>query len=144
MSEKPLHVQVAEALGWRDCEPFSVYGTSDGSWVGDTSELDAKSITGFSPGGFIPQYDTDWSATGPLLEEFGISVIQPDEHAPERAEGPWIAGFGGAHGWDDGSLCMNYYAGGETPRLAVCNLILLLAKEGKLESLDKSGYTLDA
>ena len=127
MSEKPLHVQVAEALGWEECIPFSVYGVKDGSWVGDDPRKKAD-----SPGDFVPEYDTDWAATGPLIEKYGISVIQPDEHAPERADGQWIAGSGGAHGWDDGSLCMDCYAGGVTPLIAVCNLILLLAKEGKL------------
>jgi len=126
MSEKPLHVQVAEALGWTMLESSNRMDMSQ-PHRGYPPHL--PTVGQKEP---VPDFPTDWSATGPLIEKYGISVIQPDEHAPERADGQWIAGSGGAHGWDDGSLCMDCYAGGVTPLIAVCNLILLLAKEGKL------------
>jgi hypothetical protein len=73
VTDKPLHVQVAEALGWTDCHQKP----HDEEWWG---------YVNYSQGyRSIPRYDLDWSATGPLI----------------------------------------------TP-LAVCNLILALAKAGKL------------
>lgn len=49
MSEKPLHVQVAEALGWT--ETF----------------------------GYPKRFDTDWAVTGPLIERFRLSLRPLDD-----------------------------------------------------------------
>lgn len=70
---KPLHFMVAEALGWT-----KVIRMDDG-WE-----------CGIPPGGVnyrllgrdlgkhvaVPQYDTDWAATGPLVERFEISIMR--------------------------------------------------------------------
>jgi hypothetical protein len=61
----------------------------------------------------IDCYDRDWSVTGPLIEEYGIAL----EVLPSDA---WAARLVAE-------------ARGETPLIAVCNLILVLVKEaGKL------------
>lgn len=64
--EKPLHIQVAEALGWLDCtqpNPMNRY-----SWVGwrPHSELGWREP--------VPNYMLDWSATGPVMERLGIRL----------------------------------------------------------------------
>lgn len=132
ISERPLHVKVAEALGYTKVkrEGASWYGRpypADQFWAG----LDLK-------GGWygVPRYDTDWSATGPLIKEYEI-IIMPTNN--ERESGPWVA----FQWWDreffrydepdwlvlDGSG--KVYAG-PTPLVAVCNLLLALHAAGKL------------
>jgi len=102
---RPLHVLVAEALGW-EC------------W------LDKAGWAGRSPDDYMtdpPNFDTDWSATGPLVERFKISVA-PDQSLP-GSWGAWVGDFA--------PLAQR----AATPLLAICNLIVALAREGKL-SLD--------
>ena len=102
--DRPLHVQVAEALGWADMCP-----RSDGVWGGKAPGVS-------EPWAVPPHYDTDWAATGPLVEKYGISVerIQHDELE-------WEASIG----------CLDHCekhpyrgANGSTPLIAVCSLIL--------------------
>ncbi len=129
MSEdKPLHVRVAEALGW-----IGLTNERAPWWYGyprsGTALLDA--VRDGSGRFRVPDYTTDWSATGPLIEKYRISVFMPDEFCPDK--GPWIAGIGGAHGWDDGAVCLSEDVNGPTPLLAVCQLILALHAAGKLE-----------
>src|SRR3972149_10154355 len=106
MTEKPLHVQVAEALGWTECQPSSGVDLID--CVGTSPAI--------GPGVDVPRYDTDWSATGPLIEKYGI------ETKPNGAF--WQA-------WVD-EPAMGGAEVGPTPLLAVCNLILALKAAGKL------------
>ena len=90
MSEKPLHVMVAEALG----------------------TVNSQEVP---PWHFItPRYDTDWSATGPLIEKYGISL--------KREPGGWDARV-------DYSLASDQ---NPTALVAVCHLILALHAAGKL------------
>jgi hypothetical protein len=127
--EKPLHVRVAEALGWTECEPFEAWGVVDTeNWRGESPVPDPKSLSGFV-GGFVPRYDTDWSATGPLIERLGITL--------ERSGDKWIA-------WGEDYICTNSgehegtssWDGEEcwfpSPLVAVCKLILALHEAGKL------------
>lgn len=99
-TDRPLHVQVAEALGWT----ITVGGlgnTPDGRYAVE-----------------IPDYDTDWSATGPLIEQLGINL----ERQGKKTWQAWVYPL--------------KIAQGETPRIAVCNLIVALAAAtptGKLE-----------
>jgi len=88
MMEKPIHVRVAEALGWTNLTetPPPLPGM-DPHWLGDPPEWYARSHTQYVADidyakrtltirtGSIPRYDTDWSATGPLLERFNISIV---------------------------------------------------------------------
>jgi hypothetical protein len=97
-TDKPLHVRVAEALG-------SMVRLQEGWW----ERLDGAIWTAA-----IPRYDTDWSATGHLIEKYGIDL--------ERGgAGQWRAYGPGSE------------AEGDTPLLAVCNLLLALKAAGKLE-----------
>lgn len=127
MSEKPLHVRVAEALGWTDVvkTPYERCADGTGCHYGLPPE-------GWPEPRHVLHYDTDWAAAGPLIERFGLSVIRPDEYNPDLEEGPWLCGSGGAHGWDDGSIPTDLQAAGETPLIAICNLILALHAAGKL------------
>ena len=96
MSEKPLHVMVAEALG----------------------TVNSQEVP---PWHFItPRYDTDWSATGPLIEKYEITVM--------NCGGIWDASIG----YDAYGVCGDHEAGGSTPLVAVCNLLLALHAAGKL------------
>lgn len=133
---KPLHVQVAEALGWINvrvlgCLPmnppvFCAKGKPPGNvLVGPLGDVD------------VPHYDTDWSATGPLVHARGIALLKL---APEEGE-EWVAYI-----WDsveeyttvdenedhlyltiDGTTAIA--ALGDTPLLAACNLIVWQAKQ---------------
>lgn len=53
---KPLHVQVAEAIGWTNLEE------DGGKWTGFDGQ-------GFKP---VPDYGTTFCATGPLIVHYGI------------------------------------------------------------------------
>jgi hypothetical protein len=116
MSEKPLHVQVAEALGWR------IHGVIGGGWWA------------FAPSGegafLVERYDTDWSATGPLIEKYGITIFRYEEN--ESVMWQAFQPGSGVSCSECGSFQNNISGDGSTPLLAVCHLILALAKAGKL------------
>lgn len=123
--EKPLHVQVAIALGWSveqhharpDC---GVCGSrldhiTDGAWWGcapvmNIEQAEVEQVT---------RYDTDWAVTGPLIEKYGFWLRQLD--TPEQ---PWDAFRN-----DDQTFPRGF---GPTPLIAVCRLILALAEAGAL------------
>jgi hypothetical protein len=129
--EKPLHVRVAEALG-HGPRMVRVRGTADryvpvwtdnAYWLSDGAHTEAELQA--VP---VPRYDTDWSATGPLIEKYRIAM--------------WTAGpvgelLGDGHDrWrcnsDDNGLQLEGSEVGPTPLIAVCNLILALHEAGKL------------
>lgn len=68
----------------------------------------------------VPRYDTDWSATGPLIERLGIQIMNLELKVMPTM---WSAALSSDHNW----------ALGQTPLVAVCALILALAAAGKLE-----------
>lgn len=106
MTEKPLHVQVAEALGWSH---FGLGGRLDRPWVGYPPH---NPIVGERQE--VPRYDIDWGATGPLIFQRRISL----EAQHEGAANSWIArAITGTHVWDD------------DPQIAVCRLVLMPAVE---------------
>ncbi len=119
--DKPLHVQVAEALGWKRDEACSLMPPERcyGSGV-----MDGKRCC-------VSRYDTDWSATGPLIEKHKINLSKGNR-------GKWFATTIDPDGepscWHLGEECGFAPCGCEssTPLIAVCNLILMLTKEGKL------------
>lgn len=57
-----------------------------------------------------PRYDTDWSATGPLIERLRIDIVNHETF--------WTAVKGGADGGP------HRKRDGDTALLAVCNLLL--------------------
>lgn len=107
---KPLHVRVAEALGWGL--------TADGaSWISpppSEGRYDAAACGDSIP----PRYDTDWSATGPLIEKCKMWIAPFDD----RGYGHWTAK----------TATQDMPEGHPTILLAVCHLILALKEAGKL------------
>ena len=63
MPDKPLHVQVAETLGWTDLAetPSGWFGTDDNG---------AK--------GRIPPFDKSWCEIGPLVAKYKLSILFDD------------------------------------------------------------------
>ena len=134
MTEKPLHVRVAEALGWEWFHfvdksfllpPFAHKQHEYGSWERGLCENPQWDITQWFTSKnhlAIPRYDTDWSATGPLIERHEITCITP---YPERLPNKWTA----RHGRPAEEFLEAY---GPTPLIAVCNLLLALKEAGKL------------
>lgn len=118
MEEKPLHVQVAEALGWTK---LKCLGNQD-SWEGlpplEPDKFGRRWISDWLPL-TIPRYDTDWAATGPLIEKHGINV--------RGGPGRWWT----MADWPTHQRHIVWAGQAETPLIAVCNLILAFAKEGK-------------
>lgn len=147
--EKPLHVRVAEALGWewgtfcgisilmspgryeREAFPGSSWTRGCTGEVRDpeTTFYDSdRSIPKFPP---VPRYDTDWSATGPLIEKYEISLDYEQlsgvkasawRHVPSDL--PEDQQYGGR--W------LEFSKSSEKSLIAVCNLILALKEAGKL------------
>lgn len=125
MSEKPLHVLVAEALGWQDIER-----------CGDIAAPWASGYDGRPPGAVpiighqgeerakVPRYDLEWSATGPLIEQLAIHLQPEVETEPGRTWGAYYAPDGGGEYVAD--------QGGPTPLIAICNLILAVHADGRL------------
>ena len=117
MSDKALHIQVAEALGWTHIGLPSPEATAyesglhigDPPWPGDAAET-------------IPRYDADWSVTGPLIEEYQLAI------------GPQRVLKDGKRSWQALAWGVKHGASmsGPTPLVAVCRLILALKKAGKL------------
>lgn len=107
-TDTPLHVKVAEALGWTDTvlqgrpfgrEPHWRGVPPDGIVAGDGRLV-------------VPDYDSSWSATGPLLERHANEV--------SKFDGVWACVTGDAIGR------------GASLLEAACHLILALAAAGKL------------
>lgn len=64
----------------------------------------------------VPRYDTDWSATGPLIERFGIALT------PTSDRRMWVGALGRPYGYL------------ETDALrGVCNWIVANVVDGKLQ-----------
>jgi hypothetical protein len=122
VTEKPLHVRVAEALG---CKPVTDADDPGGlrGWACVCGSADKPHPWGkgphsdTSPSHTLARYDTDWSATGPLIERLGITVNRHHRRAD------WSAHAGEGPETD-----------GSTALVAVCNLILSLAAAGKLKA----------
>ena len=147
MTEKPLHVRVAEALGWEWFHfvdksfllpPFAHKQHEYGSWERGLCENPQWDITQWFTSKnhlAIPRYDTNWSATGLLIEKYKFCLRSPTEP-------PWIGSnlWEASHheypaGWreaDGYGQVKETVKGGPTPLIAVCNLILALKEAGKL------------
>lgn len=124
-AEQPLHVQVAEALGWTDCHLCGHKECGPGFWVGDVPVVDGT----IRESHLMPRYDTDWAATGPLIEKYGIDINHFGDGNPADCADPmsWFARHERRE-WGTWDECE-----AATPLLAVCALILLLKSLGELE-----------
>ena len=127
LPDKPLHVQVAEALGetmnfglqpWEfgHYNPRWLRRLKAGEFVRDLKGPFGRAIQDSEEFWGEPiRYDTDWAATGPLIEKYGICI--------ESHSGDWRVH---RHGVSFGPVC------GPTPLVAVCWLLVALVKEGKM------------
>ena len=117
--EKPLHVQVAEALGWTEIEPCgNVFCGRDPEGIWQEKH------------NYLPNYDTDWSATGPLIERYKINIFGYSDggyEATSQRIDTFVCKECGAVREHPPS------AEGSTPLIAVCHLLLALHKAGKLQ-----------
>lgn len=123
---KPLHVRVAEALGWTDLRVIGncmIPGEPD-DYVGRPPGNVLIGSSGHAP---VPRYDTDWSVTGPLIERLGIRVHVSRFRGPNPIE--WQAIWPG----DSWAIAGKINAKAATSLGAVCELILALHAAGKLE-----------
>jgi len=115
-TDKPLHAQVAEVLGWRDVQHHVLLGWGGKSPNPGPGEHPEQMRT-------LPCYDTNWSATGPLIEQLKIGIVRGDKG--------WLA-FADSEGYgyvEQGAVDVpaNPSAWGATPLVAVCALILELS-----------------
>lgn len=112
MTERPLHVRVAESLGWT-----GVF-QSLGSWFGLPPPW--RGPREHHPETGIPRYDTDWAATGPLIEKYGITLEFFNDPLPWWAK---------CHGIPPRYPQKVAPQGGKTPLIAVCELFLKLEEK---------------
>jgi hypothetical protein len=130
--EKPLHVRVAEALGTLHVLGPSIGKTEDGRDIRrctlhETETFAYDFVTDHDGRVLALHYDTDWSATGPLIERYSLDLYR------KAGDAPWSAGV-----WiPNDNPKEHLVAAGETPLLAVCNLILALAAGGKLKEVPR-------
>lgn len=125
---QPLHVRVAKALGWTDLRPARRF--SDEEYVPHPGGKTPEAWYGHHEGDrgdeiLVPHFDTDWSATGPLIDKWrfhGDVRFDPLCHEPN-----WCA-FHIPAGDDD----IIEAADQPTLLLAVCHLILALKAVDKL------------
>jgi hypothetical protein len=124
---EPLHVQVARALG---CKPEHVHhrGAARAFWRCTCPKKlhDQEGVDGApGEGGELIYYDADWSATGPLIEKYGICLgLSVKLMDPPVRGSMWCAGL-----WNSP---VREVGCGETPLIAVCRLLLELKQAGKL------------
>jgi hypothetical protein len=150
--DKPLHVRVAEALHpelatWQvTAKPDDITGgmvfledrewSEPGEWLHVTHDTVRR----------VPHYDTDWSATGPLIERLHVTLESPSSPTAQTLyagdpcwRASWNTGcpyphYGAPAEQDDAKdecICHDGVAD-QTPLLAVCALILALAEAGRL------------
>lgn len=141
--EKPLHVRVAEALGFQvedhsyECRKACVVMPEEGGMIPTTKRThrhggwEVWERFEWEPheGDWVecPSYDTDWSALGPVIERHGIHIGR-DGLAPVTGPLSWWAADAGTYvGFDP-----SYMERGPTPLIAVCHLLLALHEAGKL------------
>lgn len=121
-SEPPLHVRVAEAIGWTDIRfggGIMLVGHGWKGWPPGAIPIIGQP----TPRTDIPRYDEDWRAAGPLIERYARSLHGSDDEwqAEWDAAGDFHEhGFGKAMGR------------GDTPQEAICALILDMHAQGKL------------
>lgn len=128
-AEKPLRVRVFEAL-YPDKHAYRSDGdewlwdrewSEPGQWLYMTPNSDSGERRE------VPRYDTDWAATGPLIERFQIDITHLVGHRIQALGCPCpgiLAGHGCEHGFKIDE--------GPTELIAVCHLILALHEAGRL------------
>jgi len=131
----PLHEAVAEALG-DDLGPCPARlitddidsGREGNGWAcGECGHEGAYALGAntYAHNRRANEYDTNWNATGPLIERLGIELLQ------HHVLGGWLAARGCRRD-DLGALVGGATAHGRTQLIAVCYLILELHRSGRL------------
>jgi hypothetical protein len=130
---KPLHFRVAEALGWMHIGPGNSMNLAD---PGIGYPPITPMVGHKEP---VPRYDIDWSATGPLIERFGFTIERSDEWETDL-EKAWSAALEvGTEKTTTGVVeVFSKSSVGPTPLIAVCTLIVALAKRGLLPTLPRA------
>ncbi len=127
MTEKPLHVRVAEVLGWTKVEHRNKPYVDDERvpWTGvPPADFDGYRLwqtVGNKSYVAVPRYDTEWSATGPLVERFKMS----SDYCTAPVGNVWmviISVWG--EDKDRGK------ASAETLLMAICGAVLSMANDG--------------
>lgn len=139
MSDKPLHVRVAEALGWTDCRRCGDIAAPWASgWEGRPKN--EPYIIGDERAGWrtVPRYDLEWGATGPIIWRNGIGLFSYGKRAKSWSA-TWYSetkpcGECGRDKevrvqWPRLDSMSNHC---EDPLVAVCHLILELSRAGTL------------
>jgi hypothetical protein len=135
MTDLPLHVRVASALGWTELLHVPIEGLEQHDhWTGKPpagSISIARIITGIDrekrlvvTAATVPRYDTDWAATGPLIERLRICLLRPFfAKRPEPEGWTWLAQPVAAEGSE-------VWATDAKPLMAVCLVILKMKEDG--------------
>jgi len=136
MSERPLHVRVAEALGWTGhFESEATGGGGDRLWFGrPPGELDPRLYPNDRPhyNYVIPRFDTDGNHTVGLIDEWELDI----EHTGGAKPGlVFISGLAhcptGLPGDEPyGGAWLAIEAEGPTTLIAVCNWLLAAEAKG--------------
>lgn len=121
--EKPLHVQVAEALGWTN--PKRIGGVM--GWQADGPKAALSCPVGPV---MVPRYDLDWAVTGPLMQKVGAAVFCFRSwssntfvfRGKEERDG-WQVEVDAAH---EG---FTWGGNGETPLLAFCRMLITMEEK---------------
>lgn len=161
MTDKPLHVRVAEALGCivRELAPVPGWceiNERDEQWVCRCpgSPHAANCCTA------VVRYDKDWAATGPLIHRFKLRILpmEPDDGGVRKEGGDWrwqvtpfysgfelskVDGFGRygdgyridylGHFADRDEHGAIIFLDAATELIGVCHLIIAMGKAGWLE-----------
>lgn len=128
MSEKPLHVRVAEALGCKlvaEPHPMACVDATLPDYFTCGCPPDRFGYRPHGLGG-IARYDTNWAAMGPLIERFHISLHAAGDgrrwfaDAPDSHLEPTCVHVGGFGSW---APCADR---SDSPLVSACHAILAL------------------
>lgn len=122
MTDEPLQVQCARALGWTDVRWDEVQG----AWGRNPARQGGVDKKGY---GRIPRYGMDtpdgWACTGPLAQQFKFELEGAYE---DRCEASWFTNAATGSIWEQ--------AGGASYPEAIARLVVKLAEMGKLERVE--------
>jgi hypothetical protein len=123
--EKPLHVRVAEAIGWTETHETGAGIVLPGAvsvWRGrPPGDVLVYVERDRMPG--VSRFDTDWSVTGPLLERLDIGLRYFDSR--EFKELPLPGSWGAEWPFD----FVKAYTYAAIPLVAACEAIVAMSAE---------------
>jgi hypothetical protein len=153
--EKPLYVRVAEALGWTDfvkTEDRNVGMPEEGGsfpsatpptvWIAtppwnNKENHDCVYAWDNEPCSCylelrVPRYDTDWAATGPLIDEWELDILHTGLPGPGCVSISGLAHCPTGRPGDEpyGGAWLTIKAEGPTTPIAVCHWLLAAHEKG--------------